>query len=81
VQGNVYGFPVSGNVFSGVSVLATRVTGPAVWTGGDFGPEAGLLGICAVALGCAMIVAWVRMHDGRVRIHQPLAEYAPRTST
>lgn len=78
VQGNVFGFPVSGNVFSGVSVLVTRVTGPAIWTGGDFGPEAGLLGILAVTLGCAMIVAWVRLHDGNVRIHQSLAEYVPR---
>ncbi len=39
-QGLVFGFPVSGLVVTGL--LIPRVTGPDWWTGGPFGPEAGL---------------------------------------
>ena len=67
-QGTLYGFPVSGREF-GVSVIATRTTGPAVFTGGPFGPEAGLVGVAAILLGCACVVAWVRFRRGEVGIH------------
>ncbi len=73
-QGNVYGFPVSGNDFTGVTVIAIRQHGPALWTGGSFGPEAGLLALCAVALGCALIVWWVRWRYGATRLWLPLAD-------
>ncbi len=66
-QGTLYGFPVSGREF-GVSVIDTRADGPAVFTGGSFGPEAGLVGVAAILLGCACIVAWVRYRRGVVRV-------------
>ncbi len=75
-QGNIYGFPVSGNDFTGVTVIAVRQQGPPLWTGGSFGPEAGLLGLCAVALGCVLIVWWVRWRHGEARLWQPLAIYS-----
>ena len=67
-QGTLYGFPVSGTEF-GASVIATRTTGPVAFTGGPFGPEAGLVGVAAVLLGCACIVVWARLRRGRVGIH------------
>jgi uncharacterized protein len=76
-QGNVYGFPVSGNTFDSVTVLATQQTGPPLWTGGVFGPEAGLLGILASLLGIGLVVLWVRWQTGRVSLRTRLAEYQP----
>jgi uncharacterized protein len=42
-QGPVFGFPVSGREFGGLFALQT--TGPEIWTGGAYGPEAGLVGM------------------------------------
>lgn len=66
-QGGVYGFPVSG-LGVGASVLVVEGSGPRVLTGGDFGPEAGLLGIGAMVLGTAAIAVWVRWRTGDLRI-------------
>jgi membrane protease YdiL (CAAX protease family) len=78
-QGSVYGFPVSGNDF--VSTSATFVAieqhGPELWTGGAFGPEAGLIGIVAILLGCLLTIAWVRVRYGAVRLCKSLAFYTP----
>lgn len=72
-QGTLFGFRVSGNEFSGVTLIQTRTTGPVWWTGGDFGPEAGLLGLFAMSLGCLLILAWLWLRDRRVRIQPALA--------
>lgn len=55
-QSAVYGFPVSG-VEVGVAVIAVRQRGPPLFTGGRFGPEAGLLGVGAALVGLAAIAA------------------------
>lgn len=67
-QGVVWGFPVSG-VSVGVSVVAVEQSGPTVVTGGQFGPEAGLIGVAAMLLGMVGIGAWVRYRGGDLRIH------------
>ncbi len=72
-QGNVFGFPVSGT-HSGATLLAIAQGGPAMWTGGAFGPEAGLVGLAAILAGSALIVAWVRVRRGRSALWRPLAE-------
>ncbi len=72
-QANLFGFAVSGNNFSGVSLLRTTVTGPTSWTGGAFGPEAGWLGLIAIALGIAAVGLWLRWSEGRVTIASSLA--------
>ncbi|MEO1046002.1 MAG: type II CAAX endopeptidase family protein [Pseudomonadota bacterium] len=43
-QSKVFGFAMSGNPSAG-SVLRAEMTGPDLWTGGNYGPEAGLAGI------------------------------------
>jgi len=74
-QGSVFGFPVSGRHFGNVTLLAINQDGPALWTGGDFGPEAGLLGMVAILLGCVAIFWWVRYQYGTVAINKALACY------
>jgi membrane protease YdiL (CAAX protease family) len=74
-QGNVFGFPVSGNTLSATTVLQIEQHGPLLWTGGNFGPEAGLVGILALLLGCGLTLAWVYWHDGTIRLQGVLADY------
>jgi membrane protease YdiL (CAAX protease family) len=72
-QGSVFGFPVSGFQHP-ASIIAVRPIGNPLVTGGDFGPEAGLVGLGACILGIILTIAWIRMRYGSVRIRQELAE-------
>src|SRR5262249_34556813 len=57
-EGVVVGFPVSG---LGIYPLThITVTGPAIWTGGSFGPEAGLIILPALALGAGLTFLYTR---------------------
>ena len=60
VQGNIFGFPVSGRITHATSLFLTQESGPDLWTGGAFGPEAGLLGLLAALAGAGVIVLWAR---------------------
>jgi membrane protease YdiL (CAAX protease family) len=52
-EGTVFGFPVSGlDIYR---IVRHAVVGPELWTGGAFGPEAGLIVLPALALGAALI--------------------------
>jgi hypothetical protein len=73
-QGNVFGFPVSGMRLSGASFITIEQGGPALWTGGSFGPEAGLIGIVALLVGSASILLWVRLRYNRLALHLPLTQ-------
>lgn len=66
-QGVVYGFPVSG-LDVGTSLFVVEQRGPTLVTGGSFGPEAGLIGWAAMAVGCLAVVAWVRVRHGAVSL-------------
>jgi membrane protease YdiL (CAAX protease family) len=79
-QGTVYGFPVSGNTFGGATVMTIEQGGPPLWTGGAFGPEAGLLGIAAILLGCLLTLLWVQARYKRVAFYLPLVCYRPPNS-
>ncbi len=57
-EGVVFGFPVSGLAF--YALPRTAVSGPAVWTGGDFGPEAGMVSILALAVGFVLVRLYTR---------------------
>jgi hypothetical protein len=73
-QGAVYGFPVSGFGPFGATFLATTQTGPDLWTGGSFGPEAGLLAPAVMLLGISLIALWNRLRTGKLSLHSPISE-------
>lgn len=57
-EGIVLGFPVSG--YQSFHLIEQTVAGPTWITGGAFGPEAGLVGLVAIALGILCVFAWSR---------------------
>ena len=73
-EAGVFGFPVSGLEPVGATFLSTDQGGPGPWTGGPFGPEAGLLGSAAMILGGILIALWVRLRSGKVAVHTSVAE-------
>jgi membrane protease YdiL (CAAX protease family) len=73
-QGTIFGFPVSGLKPLGATFLGVDQGGPGLWTGGTFGPEAGLLGPAAMIAGGLLIALWVRLRSGKLSIHTPIAE-------
>ncbi len=77
-QGNVFGFPVSGNITSG-TIIQVQQLGPQWMTGAAFGPEAGLIGILAMLLGSALTVWYVKKTRGSLRWWTELAVYQPMT--
>jgi hypothetical protein len=77
-QGNVFGFPVSGTNAGG-SMVQIQQLGPQWMTGGAFGPEAGLIGILAILIGCALIVLYVKQTRGTLRWWTELSVYEPKT--
>lgn len=57
-EGVIFGFPVSGlNTFR---LIRHQVIGPELWTGGAFGPEAGLIMLPTLGLGTAIIYWYSR---------------------
>jgi membrane protease YdiL (CAAX protease family) len=76
-QGAVYGFPVSGTAPS-ASLVKIEQGGPELWTGGTFGPEAGLLAIVATIGGGILTLAWVKSHNHRLALDVQIAQYEPR---
>jgi membrane protease YdiL (CAAX protease family) len=52
-EGPIFGFPVSG--LPGQGLLELDVSGPALITGGTFGPEAGLVGLLGIGIAATMI--------------------------
>ena len=57
-EGVVFGFPVSG--IATYPLLRINVTGPGMWTGGAFGPEAGLIVLPALAFGTGLIFLYTK---------------------
>ncbi|HEX9388991.1 MAG TPA: CPBP family intramembrane glutamic endopeptidase, partial [Anaerolineales bacterium] len=52
-EGVVFGFPVSGlDIYA---LTRIKVQGPELWTGGAFGPEAGLIVLPSLLLGAGLI--------------------------
>ena len=58
VQGNIFGFEVSGGSFGGGTLLNLMETGPDWLTGGPFGPEGGLAVTFVLLVGMAFIFFW-----------------------
>lgn len=64
-EGVIFGFPVSG--IDTFRLLEPSINGPALWTGGAFGPEAGLVLLPAIILGTLLVWGYGRWttDDGR----------------
>ncbi len=71
-QGNVFGFPVSGNPMP-TRVFAVEQGGDPLLTGGAFGPEAGVIGLIAMLVGAGLIAAWVQVTRRELRLQPGLA--------
>jgi len=61
-QASVYGFPVSGVKWpaANFSLLDIESAGNNILTGGEFGPEGGLLGILVNITGILLIALWIK---------------------
>lgn len=60
-EGVVFGFPVSGlDVYR---LTRHQVTGPAAWSGGPFGPEAGLIMVPALAIGFVLVHLYTKFRQ------------------
>jgi hypothetical protein len=57
-EGVVFGFPVSGLDIYHITHL--HISGPMLWTGGNFGPEAGLIILPTIALGTGLVYLYTR---------------------
>ena len=57
-EGVVFGFPVSGLDIYHITHL--HISGPMLWTGGNFGPEAGLIILPTIALGAGLVYLYTR---------------------
>ena len=66
--GSIYGLPVSGGIPS--SLLSVKVQGPLLITGGDYGPEGGLLGLMMFLIG-TLYIAFSR----RISIPTEMRDY------
>ncbi len=60
IQGNVFGFEVSGTNAGGGTLFKFVETGPDWFTGGAFGPEGGLAVSLMLLLGILVLFAWPR---------------------
>jgi len=60
-EGVVFGFPVSGlDIYA---LTRIHVTGPELWTGGPFGPEAGLIVLPSLIVGAELIYWFTRNRE------------------
>ena len=66
-EGVIFGFPVSGT--ETFRILNHTVSGPSLLTGGDFGPEAGLILIPALALGTCL--TWLYTRSRILEVEEP----------
>jgi hypothetical protein len=64
-EGVVFGFPVSGLEI--YALLRIKVTGPVLWTGGAFGPEAGLIVLPSLLVGGGLIYWFTKNRESKNR--------------
>ena len=61
-EGRVFGFHLSGGAVRGAApFIQQHDLGPTLLTGGEYGPEGGLIGIGARLLVLALLAAWISL--------------------
>ena len=60
-EGVIFGFPVSGLDIYHLTHI--HVIGPEFWTGGAFGPEAGVILLPAIIVGACLVYLYTRYHS------------------
>lgn len=78
-QGPILGFPVSGTSTEG-SIIELVQAGDPFWSGGAFGPEAGLVGLIAELILIAVFIIWGRQTGGFQKSFVRLTRYRNRYS-
>jgi uncharacterized protein len=73
-EGILFGFPVSG-VVSEFNVFRISQTGSTLFTGGNFGPEGGLLGLIIILLGIGLVFLYVKISRKKVEIDPGVSNY------
>ena len=63
VEGPIFGTAVSGG--SGKGLIKPVITGPDLWTGGAFGPEAGLVALI-IGTAVGIILLWLAARRGQM---------------
>ena len=73
MQARVFGFSISGGPVRGPAPLVLQHdAGPALLTGGAYGPEGGIIGLGARSLVIALLVAWLIFERRRREtLHRP----------
>jgi membrane protease YdiL (CAAX protease family) len=74
MQGNVFGFPVSGAQSIAATFIKIQQGGPSIWTGGVFGPEGGILGTISPVLGMAIIYIYLGLRNNKIGLFTQLSE-------
>lgn len=67
VMGGIFGFPVSGQTFE-TSVLQIQQGGTEVWTGGAFGPEAGMISWLGMAIMTGGVYVYIKTTERELAI-------------
>jgi membrane protease YdiL (CAAX protease family) len=57
--GSVFGFPLSGSATRHATLVQQRSVGAPWWTGGDYGPEGGVVGLVGRMLVVAFVLVWL----------------------
>ncbi len=73
-EGIIFGFPVSG-VASEFNVFRINQSGPTLLTGGNFGPEGGLMGLLIILLGIGLIFLYIKISRRCIQIDPSIATY------
>lgn len=73
-QGGIFGFAVSG-ISSPSSIFQIRTSGPEMWTGGLFGPEAGLFGLIFISLIVLVLLIYLKKNGYPLRPNPEFAEW------
>ena len=70
-QGGIFGFQVSGKRIEH-TLFRIREIGPDTWTGGQFGPEAGISGMLGLALLLILVIMYTRKADYNMDVNLTL---------